>query len=135
MSTNLTREVAIVGSSEAALMNLALAFQGTPYEITAAEQRRAIGAAMRAAMRHPAAMVVSLDGRENVAEIRELLSASPRTRFLFLLPQMPPRAALCRIVNTFGSAILSAGEAPIVVVATLIALLSGGGPSEDGGMP
>jgi hypothetical protein len=135
MNTNLTREVVIVGSSEPALMNLALAFRGTPYEITAAEQTRAIRAAMRFAMRHPAAMVVSLDGKENVAEIRELLSASPRTRFLFLLPQMPPRAALSRIVNTCGAVILSADESPIVVVATLIALLSGDAPPENGGMP
>jgi len=135
MSINVTREVVIVGSSEPALMSLALAFQGTPYEITVAEQKRAIRAAKRIAMRQPAAMVVSLDGNENVAEFRELLAASPRTRFLFLQLEMPPRAALSRIVNTFGAAILSAREAPIVVVATLIGLLSIDGPSEDCGMP
>lgn len=125
-------EVVIVAPPERALMELAVAFRGTPYEVTAVEPVRLLRTARRLAERHPAAMVVSLEGNENVAELRALLAASPGTRFLFLAPQMPPRAALARAVQASGAAILSAREAPIVIVATTIALLAMGGSSGHG---
>jgi hypothetical protein len=129
MSMNvMSSEVVIVAPTERALMQLTVAFRGTPYDVTAVEPVRLLRTAKRLAERHPAAMVVSLDGTENVADIRALLAASPATRFLFLAPQMPPRAALSRVVHAFGGEILSADEAPIVVVATLVALLA---PDDD----
>ena len=120
----MSSEVVIVAVAERALMQLTLAFRGTPYHVTAVEPVRLLRTAKRLAGRHPAAMVVSLDGSENVADIRALLSTSPATRFVFLAPEMPPRAALSRIVKDSGAAIMSAAEAPIVIVATTIALLS-----------
>jgi hypothetical protein len=134
MKADVMNEVVILSRDEAALMELAVAFRGTPYEITAVEPARAMPAATRLARRRPAAMVVSLDGKENLAEIRALLSASPLTRFLFLVPGMPPSAALSRVVNASGASILAAAEAPIVVVATLVALLARDGSSDHGGV-
>ena len=70
------------------------------------------------------AMIVSLDGNENVAEIRGLTRSAPETKFLFLVPHMPPRAAMARIINQHGSAILAQAEPPVVIVGTLVALLA-----------
>jgi len=126
-------EVVIVDGDDRALFRLATAFQGTPYQITAVEPARTIRTAMRLAQRSPAAMVVSLEGTENIAEIRALFEASTRTRFLLLVPSMPPSAALSRIVHTCGAGILSSHDAPIVIVASLIALMAGDQSSEGGG--
>ncbi len=117
-------EVVIISGDQQALMSLTVAFQGTPYEITSVEPVRTMRTATRLAARRPAAMIVSLDGTENVAEMRALLATSPETRFVFLVQQMPPRAALARVVNASGSVILGCRETPIVIVATLVALLT-----------
>jgi len=130
----MSSEVVILSSDQAALMELTVAFQGAPYDITAVESVRTMPTATRLAQRHPAAMVVSLDGNENLTEIRALLLASPITRFLFLVPGMPPSAALSRVVNASGASILAAAEASIVVVATLVALLARDRSSEHGGV-
>lgn len=126
-------EVVIVDGDDRALYKLAIAFRGTPYEITAVEPVRTIRTAMRLAQRSPAAMVVSLKEAENIAEIRALLEASTRTRVLFLVPSMPPSAALSRIVHTYRAGILSCDEAPIVIVASLIALMADDQSLEGGG--
>jgi hypothetical protein len=56
--------------------------------------------------------------------VRALLSASPETRFVFIVPQMPPRAPLARVAREHGGVILSRRDASIVVVATLVASLA-----------
>jgi hypothetical protein len=94
------------------------------YKVTAVDSLRAIDSAPPVARSRPLAMIVSLDGSENVVEIRSLLIAAPDTRFLFLAPQMPPRAPVARILNAHAAAILQQDEPPIVVVSTLVALLS-----------
>jgi hypothetical protein len=118
------REVVIVHEDERALMTLAVALSSAPYEITAAEPADTLQTARRLIQHQPAAMIVALPGNELISDIRELLSASDRTALLFLIPDMPPRAALARLVNAHGAAILSAQEPTVVVVATLFALLA-----------
>ena len=120
----MTEEVIIVERSGQALMDLVLAFRGTPYEITAVESDRPLQAATRVAPRHPAAIVVALEGTENVVEVRGMLDAAEPSRVLFLVPAMPPRPAMARIVNDRSGAILARGESPLVVVSTLVSLVA-----------
>ena len=122
----LSDEVVIVHTDALAMMRLTAALAGMHYKVTAVDARRAIERAQWVVERQgdPLAMILSLDGSENVVEIRGLLTSAPRTRFLFLAPQMPPRAPVARIVNAHGAAILSRDEAPVVIVSTLVALLS-----------
>jgi hypothetical protein len=122
--------VFIVHQDERALMTLAVALSNAPYEITASEPVDTLQTAHQLVQHQPAAMIVALPGNELISDIRELLSASDRTAFLFLVPDMPPRAALARLVNTHGSAILSAHEPTVVVVATLFALLASRSPGK-----
>jgi hypothetical protein len=111
-------------------MKLAVALSDAPYEVTASEPADTLHTARRLIQHEPAAMIVALPGNELISDIRELLSVSDRTAFLFLIPNMPPRTALARLVNAHGSAILSAHEPTVVVVATLVALLASRSPGK-----
>ncbi len=105
-------------------MNLAVALSDAPYEVTASEPVDTLHTARRLIQHQPAAMIVALPGNELISDIRELLAVSEQTAFLFLIPDMPPRPALARLVSAHGSAILGAHEPIVVVVATLVALLA-----------
>jgi hypothetical protein len=117
-------EIVIIERDRRPLMELVVALRGTPYEITAVESAQPMSAASKLAGERPTAMIVALTGKENVAEMRGLIDSCPRTQLLFLVPEMPPSAAISRIVRSAGGALLSREEAPIVVVATLISLLA-----------
>jgi hypothetical protein len=116
--------VILVGEDYELLMELAVGLRGTPCTVTVAESERPLARALQLVGYWPKAMLVMLDGLETVVDVRALLSGSPETRFVFIVPQMPPRASLARVVREHGGAILSRGDAPIVVAATLVALLA-----------
>ncbi len=120
----LSGEVVIVQTDPAAMMRLSAALASMRYKVTAIDALRAIDAARSFAEGGALSMIVALDGSENVLEIRSLLGAATGTHFLFLAPEMPPRAPVARILNAYGAAILHHDEAPVVVVSTLVALLS-----------
>jgi hypothetical protein len=114
----------LVGDDCGILMELAVGLRGTAHTVTVAQSARPLARALQLVAHWPTAMVVTLDGLENVVDVRALLSSSPETRFVFIVPQMPPRAPLARVVREHGGAIVSRGDAPVVVVATLVALLA-----------
>ena len=116
--------VILVGEDYEVLMELAVGLRGTPYAVTVAESARPLARALQLVAHWPRAMLVMLDGSENVVDVRALLSSSPETRFVFVVHQMPPRAPLARVVREHGGVVLSRGDAPIVVVATLVAMLA-----------
>jgi hypothetical protein len=124
------REVVIVHQDERVLMTLAVALSNAPYEVTASEPADTLRTARRLIQYEPVAMIVALPGNELISDVRELLAVSDRTAFLFLIPDMPPRAALTRLVDAHGSAILGAHEPTVVVVATLVALLASRSPGK-----
>lgn len=117
-------EIVVVHSDYSGLMKLTVALGEMRYRVTSAESKTALRTARRMTAIDPAAMIIALDGTENVAEIRELLAMSGRTKFVFLADAMPPHAALARVVNGHGSTIISRDEAPVVIVSTLVALLA-----------
>jgi CheY-like chemotaxis protein len=116
--------VILVGDDYEILMELAIGLRSTPYSVTVAESARPLARALQLAAHWPKAMLVMLEGMENAVDVRALLSSSPETKFVLVVPQMPPRAPLARVVREYGGAILSRRDAPIVVVATLVALLA-----------
>jgi hypothetical protein len=116
--------VILVGDEYEILMELAVGLRGMPYTVTVVQSERPLARALEPVAHWPEAMLVTLDGLENVVDVRALLSGSPETRFVFIIPQMPPRAPLARVVREHGGVILSRGEASIVVVATFVALLA-----------
>jgi hypothetical protein len=114
-------DVVLVGADVDRLMALSLALGARAYEVTILRSDEPLLDAL-SYPGAPAAMLVSLTGHENVAEIRALLSARPATRFLLLTPRRPPSAAVARIVRTHGDVILPVDEPDLIVVATLIAV-------------
>jgi hypothetical protein len=116
--------VILVGDEYETLMELAVGLRGMPYTVTVVQSERPLARALEPVAHWPEAMLVTLDGLENVVDVRALLSRAPETRFVFIIPQMPPRAPLARVVREHGGVILSRGEASIVVVATFVALLA-----------
>jgi hypothetical protein len=124
------QSVAIVDSDYVELMRLVVAFGQMGYSVSASESHAIVRAARDIARTSPAAMVVALAGTENVVEIRELLTAGEGTRFLFLMPDMPPSAALARLMNAHGAATLGKDEPSLLIASTLVALLAtGDGPA------
>ncbi len=114
--------ILLVGSSFDRMISLSVALQGKSYDVAVVHAPgNALERAAACALR-PQAMLVTLDGTENVVDVRALMSRLPQTRVLVLTPDCPPSAALARIVRSHGGAILSADDADIVVVATLIAM-------------
>lgn len=119
-------KVVVVGQDVAALMGVAVALRGIPVTIVHAESNSLAHAAQ--AMRHePAAMLVMLDGDENVVTLRAVLSASPVTRFVFAARQLPLRSTLARIIREHGGIVLSVDESAVVLAATLISVLASAG--------
>jgi hypothetical protein len=116
--------VILVGDNYELLMELAVGLRGTSYTVTVAESERPLARASQLVAHWPKAMLVMLDGLETVVDVRAFLSISPETRFMFIVPQMPPGAWLARVVREYGGAIVSRSDAPIVVVAALVALLA-----------
>jgi len=116
--------VILVGDDYGILMELAVGLRGTPHTVTVAQSARPLARALQLVAHWPKAMLVTLDGLENVVDVRTLLSSSPETRFVFVVPEMPPRHPLARVVRDYGGVVLSRGDAPIVVVATLVASLA-----------
>lgn len=116
--------VIIVDSDPRELMELTVALNAMRFGVTAIEPLVPLTAATRLARQCPAAMVVALSGDENLAEVRSLLERAHQTKIVFLVPAMPPKAALVRIVNEHGATVLAQEEAPLVLAATLVALLA-----------
>jgi hypothetical protein len=106
-------------------MRLALPFSEMRYGVTTIEAERPLRAAQRWLRTAPAAMIIVLDGDENIADVRAVLDASDDARCLFLIPDLPPRAALARVVASHGGAIVGSEESAAVIAGTLVALLAG----------
>ncbi|MDE3094770.1 MAG: hypothetical protein KGK07_02065 [Chloroflexota bacterium] len=117
-------DVVIVHTDERTLMRLTATVSRTRFSATAVRSLRPLQSARQLLPLRPAAMVVALDGHANVTDVRELLASGRPTRFVFVVPAMPPPPAVARLVKRHGSTIIGADEAAIVLVATLIALLA-----------
>ncbi|MBI5288149.1 MAG: hypothetical protein HY873_04175 [Chloroflexi bacterium] len=124
-----SREVTIVSTDATRSMSLAVALRGTPYDITVVGARPSRSGLPDAAIHGaPAAIVMEIEAAPDVVELRSMLGQHPRSRFLFLAAQLPLRSAVARIIRDHRGAVLARSEPSIVVVATLVALLTGEQP-------
>ncbi len=121
---SIPHSIVLVGPALSPLMRLTLPFSEMRYGVTTIEAERPLRTARRWLRTMPAAMIVVIEGDENVADVRALLEASADARCLFLIPELPPRAALARIVATHGGAIVGSEESAAVIAGTLVALLA-----------
>lgn len=71
-------------------------------------------------------MLVELTGRENVVALRGLLEGLEGTRIVFTVPEIPPSAAMARLVRTHRGSILPREESVVIMTATLISMAAQG---------
>jgi hypothetical protein len=116
-------EIVIAMPDRERLMTLTVALGHMPLEVTAIQTHEALDAARAYTGHNVGAMIIALDGRETTVDLRALLASRPECTFVLLVADMPPAAAVARVAHAAGAALLSIDEAPIVVAATLIAML------------
>jgi hypothetical protein len=119
------QDVRIVTADARFAMSVAVSLRSTPYSVTFVD---AGSSGLADAVGHgtpPVAAVVELTGTETVVELRDMLQRWPATRCLFVVRNMPLSATLARIAKQHGGVILAKDEPPIVITATLIAMMLG----------
>jgi hypothetical protein len=72
----------------------------------------------------PSCAVVELDGHASVLDLRDLFARCPGVRFLFIATELPLRHAVARVIREHGHAWLGRNERPVVIIATVTALLA-----------
>ncbi|MDP9238692.1 MAG: hypothetical protein M3P30_15060 [Chloroflexota bacterium] len=120
----LTGQIVLIDSDGDELMAVTVALSTLRLKVMAVQPHAPLRAAARLVRREPAAIVMALDGMYNLVDVRAILAAGRTTRFVFLVPELPPKAALARVVSQYGATIISRDEAPMVLAATLIAMLA-----------
>jgi hypothetical protein len=116
--------ILLLGDDLGYLSELSNELRAVSRSVTISAVPNAVRQALEAGLAGHEAAVVCLDGTENVGDIHSLLEAHPGTTFLFLSRTTPPRSALAHAVHSSGAGIMPRQEGPIVVAATLIALLA-----------
>jgi hypothetical protein len=115
------REIILAGTDLDRLAALSVALSGKQYDVTIVQGQAPVADVLRLQAR-PTALLVALNGSENVVDVRTLVSRLNGAAILLLTPDRPPSAALARIVRSAGGAILPANEPDIVIIATLVAM-------------
>jgi hypothetical protein len=72
----------------------------------------------------PSCAVVELEPVASAVDVRALLDRSPGVRFVFLAERLPLRHAVARIIREAGHTVLERDDAPVVIAATVVALLA-----------
>ncbi len=114
----------IVDGDPSSLIRYAASLATLRFTVTAVQPLRPLQGALRMVKQRPSVMVIALDGDENLVDIRSLLRAGAETKFVFLIPSMPPKASLVRIADEFGATILAKHDAPLVLAATVVAMFA-----------
>jgi hypothetical protein len=86
-------------------------------------QTRDIVRRARESHRGESHMVLFLTERDNIAELRALLSDAQAT-CLIVAPTSPPRASLARVARQYGCGVCSRADSPAVREAMIVALAS-----------
>jgi hypothetical protein len=120
----MAQRLVLVGPDLRRLVSISLTLSSVSPNITIREAGQPLAQLASLDSGAPAA-IVDLPGRVNLVDLRAGLTAHQATRFLFLVPSMPPSPALARIVRSGGGEIMSRNAPDIVIAATLIALLAG----------
>jgi hypothetical protein len=122
--------VLLLGNDLAYLTELSNELRSVSRTVIISAAPRPVRRALTGDLGDPAVAIVCLDSSENIGDVRQLMGEHPATTFLFLSRTSPPRSSVAHAVHGAGGEIMSLQEEPIVIAATVIALLaqnSGGG--------
>jgi hypothetical protein len=116
--------ILLLGDDLGYLSELSNELRAVSRTVTISAVPHAVRHALQAGLGEAEAVVVCLEGTENVGDVRSLLDGHLGTTFLFLSRTAPPRSALAHAIHAGGAGIIPRQEGPVVVAATLIALLA-----------
>jgi hypothetical protein len=71
-----------------------------------------------------AAAVIEIDPTASALDVRALLDRSPNVRFVFVARELPLRHAIARVIRENGHVVVAPDESPLVIAATVAALLA-----------
>ncbi len=115
----------LVSRSYERLTSLSLRLSGPEHNVTLIHAKDVLSEASACPV-EPNAMLVELQGTENVVALRALLERFETARILFTVPDIPASAAVARLVRSHRGALLSCEEPDIVTTATLISMAAQG---------
>jgi hypothetical protein len=118
------RTIALVGRELSELSALAIGIGPAVGSIVLIQAPNPVSRLTESPLPEDAAAIIFLDGTENVGDLLGLLKANPNLPLLLLTPEFPPHASTARLVAQHGGTFLPADESPVVITATLVALLS-----------
>jgi hypothetical protein len=119
-----TGGVLIIGDDLAYLTELSRELRSVSRTLIISPGPRPVRRALSEEVADPEAAIVCLEGSENVGDVRSLIGAHPATTFLFLSKASPPRASMAHAIRSSGGQILGSDAEPLVIAATLIALMA-----------
>jgi hypothetical protein len=112
----------LVGSNLARLVEISAKLDPRYYAHVIAQSHSPLEYLMGSFRTRPEIAIVELMGAESVVEFQDALQQNPATSFLFLVADMPPSAALAKVVGHRG-VFLDQGESALVISATAVSLL------------
>jgi hypothetical protein len=119
-------DVLLLGEDLAFLTQLSNDLGSVSRSVVLSTGPRPVRRALTGMIGDPQAVVVCLDGSENVADVRSLMGAHPGAAFLFLSEASPPRSSMAHAIRACGGQVLSRQENSIIIAAMLIAMLAAG---------
>jgi hypothetical protein len=98
---------------------------GTAFSVTVVHETDPVRSLRVHADDGPSCAVVELDEHASALDLRDLFGRCPGVRFLFIASELPLRHAVARVIRENGHAWLGRDEMPVVIIATVTALLAG----------
>jgi hypothetical protein len=99
---------------------------GSAFSVTIVHESDPVGSLRVQRDDRPSCAVIELDEHASALDLRGLFTRCPGVRFLFIASELPLRHAVARVIRENGHAWLGRDESPIVIIATVTALLAEG---------
>jgi hypothetical protein len=117
--------IVMAGRNLARLSEISLMLDPKEYAQIVAQTYAPLEYMMGSFRTRPSAAIIDMTGSEMIVEYHEAMQQNPSTRFVFLIDEMPPAAALAKASAAHG-VFLSKDESPATIGATVVSLLRQG---------
>jgi hypothetical protein len=97
---------------------------GSAFSVTIVHETDPVGSLRVQRDDRPSCAVVELDEHASALDLRDLLARCPGVCFLFIAAELPLRHAVARVMRDNGHAWIGRDESPVVIIATVTALLA-----------
>ena len=114
--------VLLVGRQLARLVEISARLNPREYAHVIAQSHMPLEYLLGSFRTQPEVAIVELTGREGVVEFEDVVRQNVSTSFIFLVPEMPPSAAIAKATGSRGI-FLDRDESALSISAAIVALL------------